>query len=456
MHVKILRNMNSSPYENIFIKRSMAGEFLRQMHVAAIDWLSRPFCGDRLCGELMLLQLLCKNSGFFAGRVARRMTLNIYNPRWGPDNLAKNVSSTGKSWGSMADNAGPPGVGHPPGTTSEIADAVAAATAAIYPYVNVLPVTDSVRSTELVSGIMQKLLKMSSFQPPKHHADNVSFMQTTANRSLFPYHDASANRLRTGMLQQAPHACIILDECILPLTPAISAHDAMRARNVRSLQTFLSSGVLEADYAWQQIQLPVSGSALVLATQPSAFTSTCHVSIRSADDTGQSSSSGAQIPLQGIRSYLASAWDIWQGISYVDKGSEHRSSNKWVQQKLVSRGKAMAKVLNGLSSACTDTVRAYEATVVLLHCIAVSHGSNLVSQEHWALLEDLVQRVADRGRELPVELPVPSAQASFMQLPKGQLHEAQVSSTSSPQQDRPALSAGEAMLARLRENGQLS
>lgn len=136
----------------------MAGEFFRQMRTAAIDWLSRPFGGDQLCGELLLLQLLCKNSGFCGGSVSRRMTLNIYNQGWGSDKSAEAAGSASKSWCSMAEIAGPPCAGYPAGSMSYIADSVAAATAAIYPFVSVLPVTDTVSSTVSAPSILQKLL----------------------------------------------------------------------------------------------------------------------------------------------------------------------------------------------------------------------------------------------------------------------------------------------------------
>lgn len=199
------------------------------------------------------------------------------------------------------------------------------------------------------------------------------------------------------MLQQAPHVCMVVDECMQPLSPARSEHDALRARNVQSLQTFLASGMLEADYTWQQVQLPVSGSALMLSPRPSAFAGTCHVCVRMMAARMTYSDSGAQSPLQGIRSYLASTWDLWNQLSYAEANKGAPAAAAWVQQRLVARGKAMATTLNGYSSAATDTMRAYEATVVLLHCTAISHGVNCVSEAEWQLLEGLVERVASRG-----------------------------------------------------------
>lgn len=257
------------------------------------------------------------------------------------------------------------------------------------------------------------------------------------------------------MLQQAPHACVIMDECIQPLLSAPVGHDARRTRNTQSLQSFLANGVLEADYAWQQVQLPVSGSALALSTQPSAFASACHVSVCVADaqDNKYLASSS---PLQGIRSYLASAWDLWPGISYTAGGCGDRAqpSTAWVQRKLVSRGKSVAKVLNGLSSASGDTVRAYEATVVLLHCLTISHGRNHVSEDEWVLLEDLVERVALRHRSMPVS----SVQVGADLVQLSDEHEASGRSARHrpTDQNQPAASAGEAMYAILRDNGRFA
>eukprot|EP00892_Ulva_mutabilis_P000565 jgi/Ulvmu1/10509/UM064_0047.1 len=417
MDVEVLRNLDSSPYERLFIKRSMAGEFFRQMRAAAIDWLAGPFGGDRLCGELLLLQLMCKNSAFAGGRVARRMTLNIHGPTQLDNIAAEVVSCSGKSWGGIADAAGPSGVGHSAGTTSRIASAAAEAAAAVYPYVNILPVTDAV----------------------------------TAQRSLFPYHDASANRLRTGMLQQAPHSCIVMDECMQPLSPSQGEHNARRARNLQSLQAFLANGVLEADYTWQQVQLPVSGSALLLSPQPSTFASACHVCVRAEGD-GAVFCDSAQSPLQGMRSYLASAWDLWDRLSYESAEDGSPGPPQWIQRKLVSRGKAIGTVLNRLSSAATDTMRAYEATVVLLHCTAVSHGCNCVSEAEWQRLEELVDRVAARGCAATVTPP----QANHAEVLQQSVPIVQdVNRNQDSQQREPGASAGEAMIAALRSKGQI-
>ena len=149
LHVNILRNIGSSPFEHLFIKRIMAGEFLRQMRAAAIHWLAQPFSGDRLCGELVLLQLLCKNSAVSSGRVTRRMTLNIHGFPMARAFPTEVSSCTGRSWGTMAGAAGHPGTCHASGTTSSIASAAAEAVAAVYPFVNILPVTDKVSSDRL-------------------------------------------------------------------------------------------------------------------------------------------------------------------------------------------------------------------------------------------------------------------------------------------------------------------
>lgn len=456
MHVKLLSNLDSSPYDHIFIKRNMAGEFFRQMRAAAISWLSRPFGGDRLCGELVLLQLLCKNSGFCSGRVFRRMTLNIFSHQWRSDSPDKKVCTTGESWGRMEDSVASD-ASSLCGTMSCIADSVAAATAAVYPYVTVLPVTDAVRRPGhcISFAAFTLALSMDIVLCLQTCTCVCPFVQTVAHRRLFPYHDASANRLRTGMLQQAPHACVIMDECVQPLLSAPVGHDARRTRNLQSLQSFLANGVLEAEYAWQQVQLPVSGSALALSTQPSTFASACHVSICVAE-AKDNESSASPSPLQGMRSYLASAWDLWPGISYTPGGSGDgaQPSPAWVQQKLVARGKSVGNVLNGLSSANGDTVRAFEATVLLLHCLTVSHGRSHVSEDEWVLLEALVERVALRNRSMLV----PSVQATgdLVQLPDDKVGNRRLAGHRSADQIQPATSAGEAVIAMLRESGRIS
>ena len=252
------------------------------------------------------------------------------------------------------------------------------------------------------------------------------------------------------MLQQAPHACIVVDECMQPLSSATAEHDAFRARNMRSLQTFLASGVLEADFRWQQVQLPVSGSALLLSPWPSAFASTCHVCLCVVEEESAHDGASARSPLQGIRSYLASTWDMWNGISYAGANAGDLPSSKWVQQKLVSRGKAIATALNGQSSGATDTLRAYEATVVMLHCTAISHGRNCISEDDWQLLEGLVERVQARGCTMS---PAPKPRVAMaMEHPEASMSEC-VNRAGIGQQREDRLSPGEAMVAALRRSG---
>lgn len=164
-------------------------------------------------------------------------------------------------------------------------------------------------------------------------------MQTSSSRTLFPRHDARSNRLRTGTMQQAPHACMVFDEIIQPFTPATAAHHAQRAGNLQSLHAFLAHGVIEAHYDWQKVQLPVLGSALIISRQPSVFASTCYVSIRATPRHGQITHCGTQatVPVQGIRSYLASAWELWEGLSYVHDGDVRtKSSTSWMSKRLTS------------------------------------------------------------------------------------------------------------------------
>lgn len=153
MHVQRFSNQGCSPYDLLLVKRTLASDFMTSMRTAAIQWLAAPFGGDELLGELLLLQLLCKSPKVTKGTATRRMTMNICG-------ITKATGSTGdvnhsrissasasKPYGYMATRMASPGSGLAPGSTSTMAAQVAEAISAIYPFVQVLPVTDQVCSS---------------------------------------------------------------------------------------------------------------------------------------------------------------------------------------------------------------------------------------------------------------------------------------------------------------------
>jgi hypothetical protein len=303
-------------------------------------------------------------------------------------------------------------------------------------------------------------------------------VQTIACQLLMPTHEPASNRLHTGFMQQAPHACVVVDECISKLNQPTQAHEGMKMRNIQALQEFVRDGVLTANYTWQHVRLPVSGSVLVLSHGPAMFSESCLISVRvngrgcGAED---SCASGAlderSWPLQGIRCYLACAWDLWSQLSTS-------GSKKWVQERLVSDGKRIAASLN-CSGRPGDTKRAYETTLVLLQCLAISHGCSEETQVHWESLERLV--VGCQGQEIPPLPAHPPSNAESRDAPT--VSNAQALSVSdagmigaeggswtlddlatqrSPTASVPdvpatssSLTAGENMIAFLRQNGQL-
>ena len=123
------------------------------------------------------------------------------------------------------------------------------------------------------------------------------YVQTTSCQQLMPNHNSASNRLHPGFLQQAPHSCLIVDECISALSPPSQEHDAWRSRNMRAMHEFVRDGVLTANYMWQQVRLPVSGSVLVVSDEPSTFSDSCRICINA---TGAPASATAGVDLSLI------------------------------------------------------------------------------------------------------------------------------------------------------------
>lgn len=150
MHVQRFSNLDSSPYDLMLVKRTLASDFMDSMRVAAIQWLAAPFGGDELLGELLLLQLLCKSPKVTNGAVTRRMTLNICGlpkattSKGNVDSSKLSSAAASQPFGRTAVDMASPGPGLPAGTTSTVALQVAEAVSAIYPFVQILPATDQV------------------------------------------------------------------------------------------------------------------------------------------------------------------------------------------------------------------------------------------------------------------------------------------------------------------------
>jgi Mini-chromosome maintenance replisome factor len=150
MHVQRYSNLGCSPYDFVFIKRSLARDFAASMRHAAVQWLARPFGGNKALGELLLLQLVCRNARVSTGCVMRRMTLNICglpqacSDRDVVDSSRLTLEAAEQPYGRAAASLVSPGAGLAAGTTSTIAASVAEAVSALFPFVQVLPATDQV------------------------------------------------------------------------------------------------------------------------------------------------------------------------------------------------------------------------------------------------------------------------------------------------------------------------
>jgi hypothetical protein len=156
MHLQRFSNLDCSPFDLMLVKRTLASDFMASMRVAAIQWLAAPLGGDELLGELLLLQLLCKSPKVTNGAVTRRMTLNICglpkatSSKGNLDSSKVTSDAASHPFGLTAASLPSPGSGLPPGTTSSIGLQLAEAISAIYPYVQILPVTDQVRTSRCI------------------------------------------------------------------------------------------------------------------------------------------------------------------------------------------------------------------------------------------------------------------------------------------------------------------
>jgi hypothetical protein len=152
MHVQRFSNLDCSPFDLMLVKRTLTSEFMARMRESAIQWLAAPFGGDELLGELLLLQLLCKSPKVTNGSLTRRMTINICGlpkatSRKGNLDASKvSSAAAGHPFGRIAESMASPCSGLPAGTTSIVAMRVAEAISAIYPFVQILPATNQVRS----------------------------------------------------------------------------------------------------------------------------------------------------------------------------------------------------------------------------------------------------------------------------------------------------------------------
>lgn len=518
MHVQRFSNLGGSPFDLMLVKRTLARDFMDSMRVAAIQWLAAPFGGDEMLGELLLLQLVCKSPKVTNGAVTRRFTLNICGmPKatTGKGNVdSSKVSSAAANhpYGRIAVDMPSPGSCLPAGTTSVAAEQVAAAVSAIYPFVQILPATDQVQHSlhmpifcfitqprhelfccVVVVPLAQLLPQFLRHQPVHLPAYTLRSMpvgtafvfirvhvyivkvtelqmcvQTTGCQQLMPNHSSASNRLHPGVLQQAPHSCLIVDECISSLSTPSQEHDAWRCRNMRAMHEYVRDGVLTANYMWQQVRLPVSGSVLVVSDEPSTFSDSCRICI-SASGAPESATAGLDAsvhPLQGIRCYLACAWDLWEGLEYERQdGANIGTHPRWVAETLVSGGKRVAAAVNSSGAAACDTTRAYETAVMLLHCLCISQGKNQISRDDWGAVDHLVASCQARSSGAAATAPplknreqtVPAAAQTRHVPPSADRDMAMdtgdnVLRERQPQQE---VSAGQAMVDALRRTGAL-
>lgn len=287
-------------------------------------------------------------------------------------------------------------------------------------------------------------------------------MQATACHQLMPTHNASSNRLHCGLMQQAPHTCLVMDECISKLSTTSQEHDAAQNRNVRALHEYMRDGVVIANYMWQEVRLPVSGSVLSLSDEPSMFTDSCRICVSTSGVPENSAVSvDPSHPLQGIRCYLACAWDLWHGIQYErQNGGDAGSHPRWLTETLVTQGRQVAAAVNNAATS-HDTTRAFETAVILLQCLCVSQGKAQISRSDWAAVEHLAERCQSKGAS---HTPMPeckSMQAAPIPQQDCNTHLEEnvemdtgehVLSERQPQQET---SAGEAMIHALRRTGAL-
>ena len=231
-------------------------------------------------------------------------------------------------------------------------------------------------------------------------------MQTVGHMAFLPEHDAATNRLHPGFLQQPPHGCLLVDETLEPVQPSDGAHDGLLVRHLRALEAFVSAGVVECHYAFQQVRLPVSGSVTLLSAEPSRFADACHVSIAAAPaaPVGAAAEDG-QAPRQSMRAYLASAWRLSSSVHFAARdgdaepdGAAAGAVPSWVARKLVGSSKPLCAALRRPGAPEVDSARAFDTIVMLLRALAVSQGRDTVDDDVWAALEGLVQRVAARNR----------------------------------------------------------
>jgi hypothetical protein len=295
-------------------------------------------------------------------------------------------------------------------------------------------------------------------------------MQTMSCQQLMPTHNSSNNRLQPGLLQQAPHSCLVVDECISTLTSTSNEHDAWYSRNMHSMHEYLKTGMLTANYMWQQVRLPASGSVLVVSDEPSRFSESCRicVSATSAPEKTTASVDPATHPLQCIRAYLACAWDLWEGLEYERSEAGHTGSHpRWVAETLVAKGKHVAAAVNSAGAANCDSTSAYETAVMLLHCLCISQGKNIISRSDWSAVDRVVASCQARCGSAAV---LPSAGLELKEqeqvvasVPLQQLHaspstdedmdsgEQVLRARQAPQ----GVSAGQAMIDALRRTGAL-
>ena len=180
-------------------------------------------------------------------------------------------------------------------------------------------------------------------------------------------------------------------------------HDARLARHLRALDAFVRDGVVECAYAYQQVRLPASGSVAALSEGPSRFADACRVSMRVQPQTGGALGGGGDAgaaPLQGMRAYLATAWQGWREVAY-EGGGEGGETPQWVSERLVKEAKGLVKGLRVASAADVDTAAAFDIAATLLRALALSHGERTVGEAAWERLRALSARVRSRnaGRE---------------------------------------------------------
>ena len=227
--------------------------------------------------------------------------------------------------------------------------------------------------------------------------------------SLVPEHHAASNRLRPGALQQPPHGFLLLDETVEPVQEPSAEHQAQLGRNLRALRELVHNGVLECAYAFQQVRLPLSGSAAILSRAPSHFVSACHAALRVAPAAeAPVKGAGAEAPVQSMRAYLASAWECWRSLHFEPDCPDENTNAKpseagpaavpaWVSSRLVQSAKALCAGLRPPGTPEPDTARSYDTIAMLLNALAVSKGKTAVGSADWADMEELCKRVAARN-----------------------------------------------------------